>query len=149
MSTVKELLDQKGRNLWSIEASASVYEAIEMMSEKNIGALTVYNDASKLTGILSERDYARKVALVGRTSRDTLVSDIMTSSVVVAHEKTLLDSCMALMIQHKIRHLPIVEHNTPIGIITLGDMTKTIIREQSETIEELSSYVFGEQGGEG
>ena len=149
MSTVKVVLDQKGRKIWSIDASANVYDALQMMAEKNVGALTAYSDTSELAGILSERDYARRIALEGRTSKKTLVSDIMTTEVVVAYEKTLLESCMALMIQHQIRHLPIVEHNKPVGIITLGDITKIIIREQSETIEELESYVFGEQGGEG
>ena len=148
MSTVKELLDKKGRSVLSVEASVSIRQVVTMLAEKNIGALMLCSAGSRLVGILSERDCARKVILNNLSYDDTPVSEIMTADVIVAHEDTLLDSCMALMIQHGIRHLPIVDHETPVGMITLGDITKMIIREQSETIEELESVVFEDQGGE-
>ena len=149
MSTVKELLDDKGRNTWMINTDASVYDAVAMMAEKNVGALTVESSEKPLAGIISERDYARKIILKDRASKDTKVSEIMTANVITAQETTSLDKCMAVMIQNKIRHLPIVEDGRPVGIITLGDLMKTIIREQSEAIEELESYVFEDEGGEG
>lgn len=149
MSTVKELLDQKGRNVFSIAADSTVYDAVALMAEKNIGALIVTSDQSRLAGILSERDYARKVILNNKASRDTAVADIMTADVVFAREDTPLDQCMSIMTQKKIRHLPIVDPRGPVGMITLGDIMKTIIAEQSMTIEELESFMYLEEGGEG
>jgi len=149
MSTVQVILDEKGRNVWSIDQDATVYEAVALMAEKNVGALVVTSGDSKLAGILSERDYARKVILKDRGSKTTKVSEIMTAEVVLAQEDTLLDRCMALMTQKKIRHLPIVNNNGPVGMITLGDIMKTIIKEQSTTIEEMESVMYEDQGGEG
>jgi CBS domain-containing protein len=149
MSTVGELLDVKGRNVWTISAERTVYAAIELMSKKNIGALVVSSDSSKLAGIISERDYARSVALSGKSSKSTLVSEIMTAEVVYAKENTLLDRCMSLMVQKKIRHLPIVGRQGPMGMISISDIMKTIIAEQSMTIEELETFMFVEKGGEG
>ena len=149
MSTVGELLDQKGRNVWTISANRSVYAAVELMSEKNIGALVVASDSSKLAGIISERDYARSVVLNGKSSKSTLVSEIMTAEVVFAKESTLLGRCMSLMTQKKIRHLPIVGRQGPVGMISISDIMKTIIEEQSMTIEELETFMFVEKGGEG
>ena len=120
-----------------------------MMAEKNIGALVVTSGDHQLAGIISERDYARKVILKDRASADTAVREIMTANVIVAHEDTLLDQCMAMMIQNKIRHLPITTHGEPVGMLTLGDCTGVIIREQSETIEELESFILEDAGGEG
>ncbi len=149
MSKVSDLLDQKGRKLWTISEDSSVYDAVLLMSEKNIGALVVTNDSSKLAGILSERDYARKVVLNDKSSKSTPVSEIMTAEVVFAKEDTLLDRCMNLMSQKKIRHLPIVGSQGPVGMITIGDIMKTIIEEQSMTIEELETFMFADEGGEG
>ena len=149
MSKVSDLLDQKGRKLWTISEDSSVYDAVVLMSEKNIGALVVTNDSSKLAGILSERDYARKVVLNDKSSKSTPVSEIMTAEVVFAKEDTLLDRCMNLMSQKKIRHLPIVGSQGPVGMITIGDIMKTIIEEQSMTIEELETFMFADEGGEG
>ena len=149
MSTVSELLDQKGRNLWTISEDSSVFDAVALMSEKNVGALVVTSESSKLAGIISERDYARKVVLNDKSSKSTLVSEIMTVEVVFAKEDTFLDRCMNLMAQKKIRHLPIVDSKGPIGMITLGDIMKTIIEEQSMTIEELEAFMFADEGGEG
>lgn len=150
MSTVAELLDDKGRGIFSIDADATVYDAVALMAEKNVGALAVSDAGSELAGILSERDYTRKIILMGRASKSTKVRDIMTPDVVFAREDTPLDKCMALMTEKKIRHLPIVaEGNVPSGMITLGDIMKTIIHEQELTIEELESFMFVEEGGEG
>jgi len=149
MGTASELLDQKGRNVWTVSANSSVYDAVAMMSEKNVGALVVTSDTSKLAGIISERDYARKVVLKDKASKSTLVSEIMTAEVVFAKEDTLLDRCMNLMSQKKIRHLPIVGSQGPIGMITIGDIMKTIIEEQSMTIEEMEAFMFADEGGEG
>ena len=148
MSTVKDLLDIKGRAVWAIDAEYSVYDAVASMAEKNIGALLVESSGSKLVGIISERDCARKILLEERASKSTKVSEIMTADVIAATELTPLKKCMALMLQNKIRHLAIVDDDQAIGLITLGDLMKTIIREQSEAIEELESYVFDDQGGE-
>ena len=148
MSTVSNLLDQKGRNVWTIRADDSVYDAVAVMSEKNVGALVVTSDTSKFAGIISERDYTRKVVLKGRASRSTLVSEIMTAEVVFAKEDTFLERCMNVMLQKKIRHLPIVGRHGPVGMITLGDIMKTIIEEQSMTIEEMQSFMFVDEGGE-
>ena len=148
MSTVKELLDVKGRATWVIDPESTVYDAVASMADKNIGALIVQSSGSTMVGIISERDCARKIMLKDRNSKSTRVSEIMTGKVVTAKESTSLDKCMALMIQNKIRHLPIVDGEQAVGLITLGDIMKTIIREQSETIEELESYVFEDQGGE-
>jgi len=148
MATVEELLKLKGRAAWAIDQESSVYDAVARMAEKNVGALIVQSSQTPLSGIISERDYARKIILKSRESKTTKVSEVMTAEVVTANESTSLAKCMAVMIQNKIRHLPIVEGDQPVGIITLGDIMKTIIREQSETIEELESYVFEDQGGE-
>lgn len=149
MSTAGELLDTKGRAVFSIDADATVYDAVAMMSEKNVGALVVTSPDSQLAGIVSERDYARKVILKDRASKNTPVGDIMTTDVIVGHEDTTLQQCMALMIQHRIRHLPITTHGETVGIVTLGDCTGIIMREQSETIEELESLILEDKGGEG
>ena len=148
MNTVKEMLEIKGREVWSIEASRSVYQAIEMMEEMGVGALTVLDD-TRLAGIVSERDFARKVILKNKSSTETSVADIMTRDVVTVGEKTTIDRCMSLMSQKKIRHLPVMDGETPVGMITVGDLLKVTIKEQSTTIEELESYIMDETGGEG
>ncbi len=148
MNTVKEMLEIKGREVWSIEASQSVYQAIEMMEEMGVGALTVLDDA-RLAGIVSERDFARKVILKNKSSKETSVADIMTRDVVTVGEETTIDRCMSLMSQKKIRHLPVMDGETPVGMITVGDLLKVTIKEQSTTIEELESYIMDETGGEG
>lgn len=149
MSTVKEILDIKGREVWSIRTSQSVYQAIEMMAEMEVGALTVLDDDDNLAGIISERDYARKVILKNKSSRETGVADVMTAGVVFVEEKTHIDKCNLLMSQNKIRHLPVMEGKTLVGIITVGDLLKFINKEQLMTIEELESYIMEERGGSG
>jgi CBS domain-containing protein len=149
MDTAKEILDIKGRDVLSIKATESVYVAIEMMAKMEVGALTVLDDSGSLTGIISERDYARKVILNGKTSRETNVTDIMTSNVISVGEETSVEKCMSLMSQKKIRHLPVLKRGALVGIITVGDLLKFIVKKQSMAIEELESYIMGETGGSG
>ena len=146
--TAGELLEMKGRDVLTIQDESSVYEAVATMSEKNVGALVVQSPGVMVAGIVSERDYARKLLLEDRDARSTNVSEIMTAEVITAHEGMSLDGCMALMLRNQIRHLPIVDGEQPVGVLTLGDIMKTTIREQSAAIEELESYVFDDQGGE-
>ena len=146
--TAGELREMKGRDVWTIQDESSVYEAVATMSEKNVGALAGQSAGVMLAGIVSERDYARKLLLEDRDARSTNVSEIMTTEVITAHEGMSLDGCMALMLRNQIRYLPIVDGEQPVGVLTLGDIMKTTIREQSAAIEELESYVFDDQGGE-
>ena len=149
MNTVKTMLDVKGRGIWSINASRSVYQAMEMMAEKKVGALTVLDKEDNLAGIISERDVARKVMLKNKLSRETNVGEVMTADVVFVREETKVDTCMSLMTQKNIRHLPVLDGNAPVSMITVGDLLKFIIEEQTLTIEELESYILEETGGSG
>ena len=149
MSTVREVLDTKGNDVWSVAASRTVHEAITIMVEKNVGALIVSNEHSQLAGIISERDCVRRVMLEKKSATDTPVEVIMTKDVVVAHEDTNTDVCMSLLSGHGIRHLPVMKGRTPVGIVTVGDLMKFTIEEQAMTIEELQSFIFVEEGGEG
>ncbi len=136
MKTVGELLKAKGHALWSITPDATVYEALELMAEKNVGALMVI-DAGKLVGIMSERDYARKVILKGRFSKETPIREIMTEKVVYVGPSDTIEQCMALMAEMRLRHLPVFEGDRLIGVISIGDVGKAIIAEQKHEIEEL------------
>lgn len=149
MTTLREMLEIKGNQVWSIETSATVFRAIELMAEHEVGALPVVDENGKLAGIISERDYARKVILKMRASRDTPVTAIMTSNVITVTEDDSVDRCMALMERHKIRHLPVVDGDVLVGIVAVGDVLKFIIREQTAAIAELESYVLDETGGSG
>ena len=141
--TVGLVLSRKGsRTVWSVEPDQSVYEAIEKMAEKGIGALLVMAEG-KLAGILSERDYARKVILKGRHSQNTLVREIMSSPVVFATPEQTIDECMALMTQHRIRHLPVVDDEKVVGLVSIGDLVKAIVSGQEQTIQQLESYITG------
>lgn len=142
MLTVKQLLRTKGHEIWSIAPDASVYEALTLMADKNIGSLLVM-DGEKLVGIISERDYARKVILKGRTSMDTPVSQIMTSEVYCVRYEQTIEACMALMTEKRIRHLPVLEDDRVTGIISIGDVVKSIISHQKFMIEQLESYIVG------
>ncbi|HMX36982.1 MAG TPA: CBS domain-containing protein [Ferruginibacter sp.] len=137
---VADILQAKGNIIYSVTGSTTVYEAIKVMGEKNIGALLVL-EGGKLTGILSERDYARKVVLKGKASRETSVSDIMTADVITVVPSDTIETCMELMTQKHIRHLPIVESGNVLGMISIGDVVNAIIRMQKETIEHLKSYI--------
>ena len=142
MKLVKHLLDAKGHDVLSIAPTASVYEAIELMGEKGIGALIVL-DGDALAGIVTERDYARKVILKGRGSQETAVKDIMTTGVFTTSPDQTVDSCMNLMTDKRIRHLPVVEGDTVTGMVSIGDLVKAIIADQKEEIEQLEHYITG------
>ncbi|HTG64794.1 MAG TPA: CBS domain-containing protein [Flavobacterium sp.] len=142
--TVNQILSTKGNNVYSIISTISVYDAIKVMGEKNVGAILIIED-NQLKGILSERDYARKIVLKDKTSKDTLVSEIMVSNVITVKPDDDLDACMELMISRRIRHLPVVEDDKVIGLISIGDVVKSIIEKQKETIQLLDSYINGTQ----
>jgi CBS domain-containing protein len=140
MTRVRDILESKGSNAWSIEPTASVYDAMKLMADKGIGALLVMEGA-KVVGIISERDYARKVILQGRSSRTTAVQEIMTSRVAYAEPEQNIEECMALMTEMRIRHLPVMEGGQLRGVISIGDLVKSIIAEQKFIIEQLERYI--------
>ncbi len=140
MSSVKSLLNSKATGFWFISPQSKVIEALRLMAEKNVGALPVL-DNGRLVGVLSERDYARKVALMGKTSLDTAVSDIMVEEVVTVTMGHGRDACLTLMTDHRMRHLPVVEGGQVIGMISIGDLVKDALLEQQETIHQLETYV--------
>lgn len=142
MKLVKHLLDNKGRHIISIGPEDSVLDAIKLMAEKSIGSLVVMQD-DKLLGILSERDYARKVIIKGRSSETTPVAEIMTGDVITTSSSQTVNECMNLMTEKKIRHLPVVEDNNVIGMISIGDLVEAIISDQQEEIEQLEHYISG------
>ena len=141
---VRDLLSDKGNDVWSIGPAQSVYQAIEMMSLKGVGALTVVDDSGQLIGIISERDYARKVILQGKMSKETQIADIMTRDLVTSNQDMTVDECMALMTNRRIRHLPILENDALVGIISVGDLVKSLISEKDFKIEQLERYVRGQ-----
>lgn len=143
VGTVTHLLGEKGPHIWTIEPDATVYHAIEMMSEKNIGALPVVN-GRRLLGILTERDYTRKVILKGKSSKSTAVNDIMTKTPVVADSNDTVGDCMRLMTEKHVRHLPILKNGELQGIVSIGDVVKWIISAQTATIDQLTKYIYGE-----
>jgi len=139
---VSQILSKKGKEVYSVLPTITVYEALVEMSEKNIGAILVVED-NVLKGILSERDYARKIALKAKSSKKTLVHEIMADNVITIKPTDDLDYCMELMYTKKIRHLPVLENDTIIGIISIGDVVKSVIDTQKETIQYLDSYISG------
>jgi CBS domain-containing protein len=142
VKTVRDILDVKGHHVWRVPFEATVFDALQLMAEKEVGALVVV-DGPKPVGIISERDYARKVILLGRTSPTTLVREIMTSHIVYTHPDQPIEECMAIITDKRIRHLPVMEEGKLIGIISIGDLVKTIIAEQKFTIEQLERYISG------
>ena len=143
MTYVEQLLKTKGNEIWSIAPRATVYEALQMMSEKDVGALLVV-DKGNLVGIFSERDYARKLILKGRFSKDTTVGELMTREVLYIESQSTIEDCMALMTAKRVRHLPVLENERLIGIVTIGDVVKQIISDQELTIQQLERYIKGE-----
>ncbi len=142
MNTVRELIDSKGGAVWSVAPDAPVFDALSLMAEKNIGAVVVL-EGDNLAGILSERDYARKVILLGRSSRETPVRDIMTAKVTSVGPDESLDSCMEVMTARRIRHLPILEDGRVRGVISLGDVVEVILSNREKTIGQLERYITG------
>lgn len=142
MKLVKNILDSKGNEIWHVAPDDSVLDAIKMMAEKGVGALLVMENGN-LAGILSERDYARKVILKGRSSEKTPVKDIMTAEVVCANPQHSVEECMSLMTEKHIRHLPVVQDEKVVGVLSIGDLVKAIIEEQNVTIKQLEMYITG------
>ncbi len=140
MHTISQLLESKGYDIWSITPKAPAYEALQIMSEKDVGALLVI-DEGKLVGIFSERDYARKVILRGKSSKDTSVCELMTDAVFSIAPQNTLQDCMALMTTKHIRHLPVIKNERLIGIVTIGDVVSHIISNQELTIQQLDKYI--------
>ena len=145
MKTVKHILEAKGSEVHTIGPNDSVLDALEMMAEKEVGALVVTEGEGRIVGLLSERDYARKVVLLGRVSKDTPTRDIMTAEVVCVSPEQSVDTCMGLMTQRHIRHLPVVSEERLVGIISIGDVVKAIIDDQKFAIDELQHYIMGER----
>ncbi|MEI6154897.1 MAG: CBS domain-containing protein [Deltaproteobacteria bacterium] len=143
MEKVGKILEKKGRDVWSISPDAIVYRSLELMSEKGVGALMVINDKGKVEGILTERDYARKVFLKGRSSKETYVKEIMTSELFAVNPASSVEECMALMTEKRIRHLPVMDGDKLVGMISIGDVLKAIIEAQGIMIEHLSNYIMG------
>lgn len=142
MQTVRGLLEAKGYDVWSVRPDDSVYSALERMAEKNIGALLVC-EGEQVVGIFSERDYARKVVLRGLVSRDLPVRDVMTPGVITITPKQTIEECMALMTARHIRHLPVLEGGRLVGVISIGDVVKSLISEQQLMIDEMANYISG------
>jgi len=143
MDTVKDMLEVKGRAVYSVRPSSSVYAALELMAEKHLGAVLVTDDAGKLAGIFSERDYARKLELKGKDARSTQVKDVMTSEMLGVEPTTTIRECMALMTTRRIRHLPVLDKGALAGLISIGDVVKAIITEQELMISQ-QAYMIGQ-----
>jgi CBS domain-containing protein len=140
--TIGMVLKEKGQTIWSVHPEVSVYDAIEMMANKHVGALLVISDGN-LVGIISERDYARKVILQDRSSKQTPVKDIMTSPVIVARPDHTVEDCMRVMTDNRIRHLPVIENEKVLGVVSIGDLVKWVVSAQAETIQHLQRYITG------
>jgi CBS domain-containing protein len=139
------LIDKKGGQVWSLAPTATIYDALAMMAEKGVGALPIV-DQGNLLGILSERDYARKVLLQGRSSRDTAVTEIMSSPVVSVTPSQTVEECMHIVTDKRIRHLPVIENGRIVGIVSIGDLVNWVITAQRETIHHLEAYIAGNAG---
>ena len=142
MNQVRQLLRTKGGEVWTIGPDQSVYEALELMAEKDVGALPVV-ERGRLVGIFSERDYARKVVLQGKTSRETRVGELMTRTVFYVSPHETIEECLAIMTKRRIRHLPVLDDDRLVGIVSIGDVGKAIISEQAVTIRHLENYITG------
>lgn len=144
-SSISEILGHKGSTVWSISPGATVFEAIQLMADKNVGAVLVTED-EKLVGIISERDYTRKVVLKGKSSRTATVREILSSHVIQVSPSHTVEECMRLMTDHHIRHLPVLEGERIVGIISIGDLVNWIISAQHTAISQLQTYITGVPG---
>lgn len=144
MKTVKHILQDKGHNVWHITPDTLVYDALKLMAEKEVGSLLVLEEG-KLVGIISERDYARKVVLQGKSSLDTPVREIMTQKVISVHPEQTLEGCMALMTDKHIRHLPVLVDDRVIGVVSIGDVVKAELAEKDFLIKQLKNYITGDR----
>jgi CBS domain-containing protein len=142
MITVSQILKAKGKNVWTISPEARVFDALKLMAEKSVGALVVV-DKDRVVGVISERDYARKVILKGKSSADTPVRDIMTSRLFGVHPDTKAEECLALMTDKHIRHLPVFDKDRLVGVISIGDVVKAVISQQEVMITHLQDYISG------
>ena len=145
MKTVKHILEAKGAEVHTVGPDDSVLDALERMAEKEIGALVITEASGQIVGLVSERDYARKVVLLGRLSKETPARDIMTTEVVCVAPEQSVDICMGLMTQKHIRHLPVVAENRLVGIVSIGDVVKAVIDDQQFAIDELQHYIMGDR----
>ncbi len=142
MKTAKQILENKGRDIWSVGPDDTVFESLQLMADKGVGSLLVM-DGEKLVGIVTERDYARKVILEGRSSKETKVQDVMSRKVLCVAPERTVDECMALMTDIRARHLPVVDHKRVVGVVSIGDLVKAMISEQQILIEQLQHYISG------
>ncbi len=142
MSKISEILGRRNKEIWSVRSDQPVLDAIRLMAEKGIGALLVMDD-NHLVGVLSERDYARKVILEDRSSKDTLIGEIMTRDVFTVSPESNVSECMSIMTDNDFRHLPVVQDDEVVGMISIGDLVKVVIREQQFTIDQLEHYITG------
>ena len=140
--TIEKILSQKGREIWSIFQDVTVDDAVALMAEKNIGALLVV-ESGRLVGIISERDYSRKVMLRGKRSRETFVREIMSSELTTAHPRETVEECLRFMTEKRIRHLPVVVDGSLRGVISIGDLVKQVISVQNATLDQLRDYISG------
>jgi len=143
MGKVKNILQTKGGEIYSVDPTIMVYQAIEIMCEKNIGGLLIV-ESGKLIGIFTERDYARKLILRGKSSKDTPIRDLMTSNLITVTPDTSIDDCMRVMVGRKIRHLPVLDNNQLVGVISIGDVVRHVIEEQKTIIQQLEHYITGQ-----
>jgi CBS domain-containing protein len=144
--TVDLILNQKGSRIWSVPPEATVFEAIQLMSHKNIGALLVMKD-EKLVGIVSERDYTRKVALKGKSSKQTAVREIISSPVIFVNPRSTVEECMRLMTEHRVRHLPVLDGEKVIGVVSIGDLVNWTISAQHVALSQMEDYISGKYPG--
>lgn len=142
MKTVQQILDDKGHDVWSVKPDDTVLESLRLMADKGVGALLVM-DSDKLVGVVTERDYARKVILDGKSSSKTPVGEIMSSKVLCVSPQRTVDECMALMTDKRARHLPVLDHKQVVGVVSIGDLVKAMISEQQFLIDQLQHYISG------
>jgi CBS domain-containing protein len=142
-TTVSQVLKVKGNEVWSVSPDTLVYKALQMMQDKGVGALIVIDENSKVAGIVSERDYARKVILEGRSSKETFTKEIMSTELYVVTPANTVDECIALMTEKRVRHLPVLEKGKLVGLVSIGDVVKSIIKEQRIEIQHLNDYIMG------